>query len=288
MDSNAVHKNIASEISAIAAKATPLDADYLLIEDSAAANVKKSIIIQNLPVIHKSVSGEINALTSKSSPVAGDVVIIEDSESGYAKKKATLSSLASATKPYFYGTYNPVTNPTTTSATYTATGASWSFTLENGIYLVIQQMCMAGDAKNRTIQERFLISGISGSTWTRSGTTVTVTATGHGLDVGDRIDISVSSDTGAIPLGVYVVQTVATNTYTIVGVNTGATSGTLTYQMICAESMDRTATGAIFKIHSGNYVMTAVAGSRTFSFEWLISAGTATGRNFRIELIKLA
>jgi len=49
-DPNAIHVNVAAEISAIAAKAVPIGADYLVIEDSAAADVKKSITIADLPI----------------------------------------------------------------------------------------------------------------------------------------------------------------------------------------------------------------------------------------------
>ena len=49
-DPSAIHDNVPAEISAIAAKAVPIGADYLVIEDSAAANAKKSITIGNLPI----------------------------------------------------------------------------------------------------------------------------------------------------------------------------------------------------------------------------------------------
>jgi hypothetical protein len=58
-DSTAIHDNIASEISAITAKATPVAGDFLIIEDSAAANVKKSITIADLP------TGSGSPLTTK-------------------------------------------------------------------------------------------------------------------------------------------------------------------------------------------------------------------------------
>lgn len=48
-DANAVHVNVAGEIAAITAKATPVTGDYLIIEDSADANAKKSITIGTLP-----------------------------------------------------------------------------------------------------------------------------------------------------------------------------------------------------------------------------------------------
>lgn len=49
IDSDAIHDNIAGEIDAITEKTTPVDADLLLIEDSADSNNKKKIEIGNLP-----------------------------------------------------------------------------------------------------------------------------------------------------------------------------------------------------------------------------------------------
>lgn len=48
-DPTAVHTDLASEISGVAEKVTPVGADVLLIEDSAAGNVKKKVQITNLP-----------------------------------------------------------------------------------------------------------------------------------------------------------------------------------------------------------------------------------------------
>jgi hypothetical protein len=47
-DENAIHDNASGEISAVTAKATPVAADFLLIEDSAASNAKKSITVSAL------------------------------------------------------------------------------------------------------------------------------------------------------------------------------------------------------------------------------------------------
>lgn len=49
-DGTAIHDDTAGEINAIAVKGTPVSADILLIEDSAAANAKKKITIGTLPV----------------------------------------------------------------------------------------------------------------------------------------------------------------------------------------------------------------------------------------------
>lgn len=48
-DANAIHDNVAAEISAIALKAVPVAGDFLVIEDSAAADAKKRITIGTLP-----------------------------------------------------------------------------------------------------------------------------------------------------------------------------------------------------------------------------------------------
>lgn len=47
-DATAIHEDVAGEIAAIVDKATPVAADHLLIEDSAAANAKKDITIASL------------------------------------------------------------------------------------------------------------------------------------------------------------------------------------------------------------------------------------------------
>lgn len=48
-DTDAIHDNVAGEINAIAEKGSPVNADMLIIEDSADSNNKKKIEIGNLP-----------------------------------------------------------------------------------------------------------------------------------------------------------------------------------------------------------------------------------------------
>ena len=48
-DADAIHDNVANEITAIAEKASPVNADVLVIEDSAASYAKKKVQITNLP-----------------------------------------------------------------------------------------------------------------------------------------------------------------------------------------------------------------------------------------------
>jgi len=70
---------------------------------------------------------------------------------------------------------------------------------------------------------------ITGMTWTRVGTTITVTTVRpHGFTAAvTSINVTNSSDLATIPTASYVVQTTPTSTtFTIIGVNTGAVSGT--------------------------------------------------------------
>lgn len=98
-DAPAIHDNVTGEINAIADKASPVGADVLVIEDSAAGFAKKKVSITNLPggadadAIHDNVDGEINAIADKASPVGADLVVIEDSAAGFAKKKVSITNL---------------------------------------------------------------------------------------------------------------------------------------------------------------------------------------------------
>lgn len=76
--------------------------------------------------------------------------------------------------------------------------------------------------------------------WTRVGTVVTITKIGHGLITNDVITITVSSALTALPLGTYSVTKLTDNTFTVVGLNAGATSGTCTYTTISNYSYSTT------------------------------------------------
>jgi len=99
-DEDAIHDNVNGEINAITEKATPVSADLVLIEDSAAANAKKKVQVGNLlgtdaDAIHDNVDGEINAVAEKAIPVSADLVLIEDSAASNAKKKVQVGNLPS-------------------------------------------------------------------------------------------------------------------------------------------------------------------------------------------------
>lgn len=102
-DADAIHDNVSGEISIVTAKSAPADGDFILIEDSAAANSKKSLTVLNLWTgshkakadalyFAKAGSAEISSLTEKTTPVGADHVLLEDSAASNAKKRMTLSN----------------------------------------------------------------------------------------------------------------------------------------------------------------------------------------------------
>ena len=103
IESNAIHTNQADEIHQITNKASPVGADELVIEDSAASWAKKRVSITNLPggadpdAIHDNVADEIHQITLKGTPVGADELVIEDSAASWAKKRATITSLGIGT-----------------------------------------------------------------------------------------------------------------------------------------------------------------------------------------------
>lgn len=81
-------------------------------------------------------------------------------------------------------------------------------------------------AKFKVLPEILSLSSIS---WSRVGTVITVTSVAHGINTGSTIKVTASSQTTPLPLGDYAVTKTGADTFTIVGVNSGATSGTMSY-----------------------------------------------------------
>jgi len=99
VDTTAIHKATAAEISAMTSKASPVSADVFVIEDSADSYNKKKVLVSNLPggvdttAIHKATAAEIAAITQKTSLDPDDLLLIEDSEASNAKKRIELGDL---------------------------------------------------------------------------------------------------------------------------------------------------------------------------------------------------
>ena len=78
---------------------------------------------------------------------------------------------------------------------------------------------------------RFQAEGIASeivqqATYARSGSTITVTSTAHGLSNGDQVILDVTSGNGSD--GYYTIANVATNTFTVTDASSGTTSGNVT------------------------------------------------------------
>lgn len=68
---------------------------------------------------------------------------------------------------------------------------------------------------------------VTGSTYGRSGYTVTVAATAHGLSTGQEVGITFAAGTGgAATNGNYIITVVDANSFTITDINTGSITGT--------------------------------------------------------------
>ena len=119
-------KRAAGDIASFTDKPEPAAGDLLLIEDSAAAGVKKKIQVQNLlfglPLIPahvglgnvtndaqlKRAAGDFASFTDKATPVAADVVLIEDSAASGAKKDTTIGAIrGTGTLHLAVGGYTP-------------------------------------------------------------------------------------------------------------------------------------------------------------------------------------
>jgi hypothetical protein len=73
---------------------------------------------------------------------------------------------------------------------------------------------------------------IVGCAWTRSGSTVTVTMSGHTLEVGEGVTISASSNTTALPNASYTLTAAGASTFGVTAGSSGSTSGTCTVTLL--------------------------------------------------------
>jgi len=69
-DDDAIHDNVADEINQIPEKVTPINADLVIIEDSADSNNKKKVQVGNLPT---GAGGDIHPITDTTPIVQGSV-----------------------------------------------------------------------------------------------------------------------------------------------------------------------------------------------------------------------
>jgi lambda family phage minor tail protein L len=120
------------------------------------------------------------------------------------------------------------------------------------------------------------------ATYTRSGTTITVTSTAHGIAAGDRVYLDFTSGTAAD--GFYTVATAATNTFTVASGTSGTTSGNVTIAWLKVTATAHGLTvGACVHLDftsgtatDGPYVL-ATASANSFTME--ITSGATTSGN---------
>ncbi len=140
-DTTAIHDDTSGEINAITEKVSPVGADVLVIEDSAASFAKKRVQITNLPggadadAIHDNVSGEISLITEKVTPVSADLLLIEDSAASNAKKRVQIGNLPGGGGPPFSNIAEANGDITTTSTT-DVVATSMTLTPPSGTYMV--------------------------------------------------------------------------------------------------------------------------------------------------------
>lgn len=91
-----------AKVGAAAAKTTPVDADTILLRDSAASNALKLLSWANLKTgIGTALGALIAAATGKTTPVDGDTLVLSDSADSAATKKLTWANVKATLKTYF-------------------------------------------------------------------------------------------------------------------------------------------------------------------------------------------
>lgn len=73
---------------------------------------------------------------------------------------------------------------------------------------------------------------LTNQSWSRSGTTVTVTSTDHKLRTGLLINVNATDNSTGVPLGSKSITVLDANTFTFTGVSSGTTSGVLSYRTV--------------------------------------------------------
>jgi hypothetical protein len=115
-------------------------------------------------------------------------------------------------------------------------GIDYNTTLHNG-YLCRAWVNFNGTASQKT------------GTYSRTGTTITVTITSHGLNTGDQVGLDFT--TGTATDGIYIVTVTNTNVYTVTDVATGSTSGNVTQDAMIRASGN---VSSITDNGTGNYI----------------------------------
>jgi hypothetical protein len=92
-DADAIHDNVAGEIAAITAKATPVSGDFLVIEDSEASNAKKSITLADLPATSAALD-DLTDVTITGTPADNEVVAYDTGTAEFINQTAAEAGLS--------------------------------------------------------------------------------------------------------------------------------------------------------------------------------------------------
>ena len=184
-DTNAIHDNVSQEIQAVATKSSPVDADVVLIEDSAASWAKKSVTIANL------LSGTTYTFSDGLTETAGDVDLggsisasvaltvadsvtfrLEDADGGSAESYVEFGPTTAAEWSYFTVTMRGTTSQIQFHSE-NATGSAWTgIDIENGSIEITDTVSSKGmyyvadyssGATARWIPDKAYVDSVSGT-----------------------------------------------------------------------------------------------------------------------------
>jgi hypothetical protein len=113
-DSTAIHDDTAAEISVVTEKTVPVDADLILIEDSAAANAKKRVQVGNLPAGSATFLGLTDVDPSTYSGQAGKSAVVNTGEDGMEFVLVSGSGGSGGTPDFSW--WNPYAPPSSASS----------------------------------------------------------------------------------------------------------------------------------------------------------------------------
>ncbi len=206
-DADAIHDNVAAEISAITEKATPVDADLVVIEDSAAANAKKRVQLGNLPgggggAVPEWVS-YLAARQSDETPHTDDDLFTSDTSADYTEQTVSGSATWTTSRGLLSVSFDDQVATDAAAYLKAITSASAPMTIETSVQILAEEIggsefAMAGlmisDGTATGSKCQILELGLSGpgslgQIYARRGTLTNLAGTGsnsigNGLFVG--------------------------------------------------------------------------------------------------------